>query len=80
MKFGDMVYFDDNKEMFVYCVVRLDIGYVWVEQLLFCMCYFVINVCVISIVGDEIDVELNFYFYCFCFDMEEDSWFGKRCD
>ena len=77
---GGMAFFDDDKAMLEARVKKLDTGYSWSEDPPSRTRHMVFNVRILSVEGQELEVEANFHLYRTRLDSEEDSWFGRRLD
>jgi 3-phenylpropionate/cinnamic acid dioxygenase small subunit len=77
---GDMAYFDDDRALLEMRVKKLEAGSAWSEDPPSRSRHFVSNVRILSVVADEMTVEVCFHLYRTRLNSEVGSWVGRRLD
>jgi biphenyl 2,3-dioxygenase beta subunit len=77
---GEMAYFDDDRTMLEMRVKKLEAGSAWSEDPPSRTRHLVSNVRVLSVVGDEIALDVSFHLLRTRLNSERSEWFGRRED
>lgn len=77
---GSVAFFDDNWDMLAVRVKKLDTGYSWSEDPPSRTRHLITNVEILSVEGEEMEVQTNFHLYRTRQNSEENEWVGHRKD
>jgi biphenyl 2,3-dioxygenase beta subunit len=77
---GSVAFFDDSWDTLALRVKKLGTGYSWSEDPPSRTRHLITNVEILSVEGDEIDVQTNFHLYRTRLNSEENEWIGHRRD
>lgn len=77
---GEMAFFDEDKQLLVGRIIKLNTGRSWSEDPPSRTRHLITNIRVVADDGHELEVESNFHLYRTRLKSEEDSWIGSRSD
>jgi biphenyl 2,3-dioxygenase beta subunit len=77
---GSVAFFDEDRTMLALRVKKLETGYSWSEDPPSRTRHLITNVEILSVEGDEMEVQTNFHLYRTRLNSEENAWIGHRRD
>lgn len=77
---GSVAFFDDDRSTLALRVKKLETGYSWSEDPPSRTRHLITNVEILSVDGEEMEVQTNFHLYRTRLNSEESSWIGHRRD